>query len=122
MSYPNERRAFVRFPIPTILDFDPGNENFQEAISVNLSEAGAFVEGGALLPVGVEGTVLFVLPNLGWAFQTRAKVIWTREASHEEKVDGRKDEMGWAFLEMDGTDREKLQNYMQNFKLEDLEL
>lgn len=122
MSKYDKERAHPRFPIPTLVDLQLEDGSYRHDFSVNVSQGGMYLESERVLPSGTKTTLRFVLPNLDWVFEIMADVTWVVRVSEEEKLDGKKDGYGLIFTSMDDKDREKLNTYLKNFKIEDLEL
>lgn len=117
-----EKRAFERFPIPTLIDLELDNKTYHHEFSTNISETGIYIETDRLLPVGTKASMRFAVPHLDWVFEIQSIVMWIVQVTSDQKLDGKKDGMGFSFLSMDATDKEKFHTYMKNFKIKDLEL
>ena len=117
-----EKRSFVRYPIPTLIDLELEDGSYHHEYTKNISETGLFIEASKMLSIGTMATLRFAVPNLDWVFEINAKVIWMVQVTHEEKLDGKKDGMGFLFIDMSPEDRDHMITYIKNFKIEDLEL
>ena len=118
----DKERAHPRYPIPTLVDLQLEDGSYRHEFSVNVSQGGMYVEADRTLPQGSTATLRFVLPNLDWVFEIKAKVTWVVTVTDDEKLDGKKNGYSFEFTGMDEKDSEKLTTYLKNFKIEDLEL
>lgn len=122
MTFHHDKRKFVRHPIPALVDVELEDGTYHHEYTKNISESGLFIEASKMLPVGTIAILRFAVPNLDWVFEIKAKVAWSVKVTLEEKLDGKKDGLGFLYLDMPPEDRVKMSTYIQNFKIEDLEL
>lgn len=122
MTFQSDKRKFVRYPIPALVDLELEDGTYHHEYTKNISETGLFIEAAKMLPVGTVAVLRFAVPNLDWVFEIKAKVAWNVQVTLEEKLDGKKDGLGFLYLEMSDEDRQKMTKYIQEFKIEDLEL
>jgi uncharacterized protein (TIGR02266 family) len=122
MTSLDQKRAFERFPIQTLVDLEFTDQTYRHEFSRNMSNTGIYLDTDKLLPIGTKMTLRFVVPNLDWVFEIKSKVIWNVQVTMDQRLDGKKDGMGILFESMDSQDQEKIDTYFKNFKIEDLEL
>jgi uncharacterized protein (TIGR02266 family) len=118
----DKERASPRHPIPTLVDIEFENGTFRHEFSVNISEGGMYVDTERPLPIGTKAILRFAMPNLDWVFEIHAVISWAVTVTTNERLDGKKDGLGFQFTSMSDEDAEKIKTYFKNFKIEDLEL
>jgi c-di-GMP-binding flagellar brake protein YcgR len=115
-------RAFVRQPIPTLVDMELEDGSYRHEFSANVSAGGMYVYSEKPANAETKMTIRFALPNLDWVFEIKVKVVRNMIFSMEDRLNGKKNGMALQFLSMNDEDTQKIKSYFENFKIEDLEL
>jgi hypothetical protein len=108
-----ERREFVRFRIPVLIEFPhPETCSTERSFTQDISTTGLRFPTPVQLTVGKELALTMELPFQSAAFHATGEVVWIREIA---RLGATQYEVGLNFRWMEEHDRQRLSNCLHNF-------
>lgn len=108
-----ERRSFVRFSIPVLVEFPhPETCSTERSFTKDVSTTGLRFPTAVQLQVGRELALTMELPFQSAPFHATGEVVWIREIA---RLGATQYEVGLSFRWMEENDRKRLANFLHNF-------
>jgi len=103
-----DRRSSPRLDVVLKVRFET-KEDFQEALIHNISQMGVYLATDTPFDVGSQFLIEIDLPNDKGQIKGKCEVVWVNQIEAKDYPKG----MGLQFVELTGSDRELLEEYLR---------
>ena len=103
----DDRRSSPRLDVILKVRFER-KEDFQEALIHNISQMGVYLATDRPFDVGSQFLIEIDLPNDKGQIKGKCEVVWVNQVEAKDYPKG----MGVQFIELGGSDRERLEEYL----------